>query len=132
LQELGQRHISVVLPVPLHREKTPEICIELYYQDHEIQTLDGEGRRLYLTSEFDKRSGTHCADSTIHCNNLNALRKESLVDDMVFRGTSNLALPKSSFADYVLQKEPHFDKFDFSSFKELFTILAEIAENSLT
>ena len=40
----------------------------------------------------------------------------------------NLALPKSEFAERVLQTKEPFDKFDFNAFLELFKILKKILD----
>jgi RNA-directed DNA polymerase len=47
---------SFAIPIPNHRQGYENVCIEMYYTDEEIKTKDGNGRRLYLTSEFDKET----------------------------------------------------------------------------
>ncbi|CCQ67599.1 RNA-directed DNA polymerase (Reverse transcriptase) [Crocosphaera watsonii WH 0402] len=49
---------SFALPIPKHRENK-EICIEHYYRDSEIQTIDNDKRRLFLSDEFHPKSGKH-------------------------------------------------------------------------
>ncbi|MCH8329048.1 MAG: hypothetical protein IIB81_01500, partial [Nanoarchaeota archaeon] len=50
---------SFSIPVPKHRVKTPNISIEFNYRDDEIQREDAEGRRLFINTEFHKRSQHH-------------------------------------------------------------------------
>ena len=55
-KEWGNRMYSFALPVPKHREKTPNVSIEHYYTDEEIfheYEIGGVVRRLYMGFEFD-------------------------------------------------------------------------------
>ena len=52
----GNRVYSVALPIPEHRQSTPNICIEFYYKDEDIQRVDSNGRRLYIGTEFSSRT----------------------------------------------------------------------------
>ena len=48
---------SFTLPLPDKRSDLKGISIEFYYTDNEIQRSDKDGRRLYLSNEFDSKSG---------------------------------------------------------------------------
>jgi RNA-directed DNA polymerase len=63
----GNNVFSFVIPLPQHREQTPEISIEFYYRDNEITRTDRNGRRLFLSNEFNNESGKHLKKLTINC-----------------------------------------------------------------
>jgi len=122
---------SFSIPVPKHRAKTPDICIEFNYQDEEIQRQDADGRRLFINTEFHQESQRHktldlfCRDRSRFPKN-NGIR---IVDDDVFDSENrNVALPKKKFAEYVLNREPNFDDFDFSAFRGIFDNLEKILQ----
>lgn len=124
----GNKVYSLALPIPDHRQDQPEICVEFYYTDEEITRRDSYGRRLFLSDEFHPLSGLHNSER-VHCMDLNKLRRSSvtIVDDRVFdRGSENVALSKSDFADYVLKQIPPFDDLDVSQFAQVFNIIVTI------
>lgn len=123
----GNRVFSLVLPVPAHREFS-EICIEQYYSDKEIMTSDQYHRRLFLSSEFNKDTGRHNKSGLfLRKKEIAQARSPRIVDDGVLDSNKiNFALSKNSFADYVLNEEPGFDQFDFSSFCVLFEHIRDI------
>ncbi len=55
----GNNVYSLAIPIPKHRQELKEICIELYYRDEDIVRPDLDGRRLYLSREFNSTSGMH-------------------------------------------------------------------------
>lgn len=125
----GNNVYSFAIPTPDHRKKTPNVCIELYYTDAAIMRKDREGRRLFLSWEFNNLSLKHLKDKSLNCSDRNILRdpQPKIVDDNVYDETDkNVALSKSAFADYVLKRESGFDDFDFSAFRHIFEIIQEI------
>ena len=127
----GNRVYSLALPVPGHRNQTPGISIELYYRDEEIKQRDSGGRRLYLSDEFNNRTGRHVTED-VHCPALSRVRRPaSIIDDMVFdRNNDNVALSKNDFANHVLLREPNFDVFDLSEFERLFQLILDITRTT--
>ena len=115
--------------MPDHRKDIQEISIEFYYKDCEIKREDSNGKRLFLSNEFDSRTQRHrkntelnCSDSKVRNNN-----KITIIDNDVYnQGSENIALPKNDFANYILNKESNFDDFDFSEFEKVFTLISEI------
>lgn len=121
---------SFSIPVPKHREKTPEISIEFNYTDAEIKTVDKEGRRLFISCEFDRHSQIHKTEN-LFCKDQNKFKNNRIciIDDHVFSiedKTRNLALPKKKFAENVLKREPNFDNFNFTNFCGIFDNLEKI------
>ena len=119
----------MAIPVPSHRQDTPNVCIELYYQDSEIKRPSPEGRRLFLSNEFDGRSGRHTIDPGLNCVEVNKINPNrlSIIDNKVFNPNSeNVALPKNDFADYVLSSAPGFDDFSLTEFEKIFEVVSAI------
>jgi RNA-directed DNA polymerase len=129
-RDWGNMVFSLALPVPEHRTRTPDICIELYYRDEEIKRRDRNGRRLYLSDEFSDRSGRHMTED-LNCMDQNKVcRPAAIIDDRVFdRNGQNVALSKNDFAEYVLTRAPNFANFDVSEFEKLFRLIARIVES---
>lgn len=118
----GNNVYSFAIPVPKHREGMQRICIEFYYKDDDIAQYDENGRRLFLSTEFDAVSGVHLVLDDLKCNNLDILQGEpKLLDNWVSdkRG-KNVALSKNKFAENILNSNGNFANVDFSSFKSLF------------
>lgn len=123
---------SFSIPVPKHRVKTPHISIEFYYQDDEIQRPDAAGRRLFFNTEFYKKSLRHHKISNLTCADRNKVRRDSICiidNDVINHEEKNIALPKEKFAKYVLEREPHFDDFDFTNFCKIFDNLEKINQS---
>lgn len=135
----GNNVFSFLLPVPEHRKSTPNICIEHLYTDAEIKTewVDPENdipRRLFLGNEFD--SYGHFAQMRLFCERKDLCGEGKIT---IIEGTSgervldindpniNYALPKSKFADLVLNCEAPFDGFNFNAFVAIFEIIREIS-----
>lgn len=136
----GNNVYSLILPLPNHREATPDISIEHYYSDKEIKTSwtdpeTGVSRRLFMGNEFDERGIAFSIDR--HCEKRNKCGETSIA---IIEGCSgekvtsisnpqdgiNYALPKSKFAKLILDKQAPFDNFNFDSFIALFEIIKEI------
>lgn len=131
----GNNTYSLILPIPQNRQNTPGICIEHYYSDTEIKTevdFGGVKRRLYIGNEFN--TAGHNMTLGVYCEKRSSCGPESIA---IIEGTSkervfsfndnerstNLALPKMKFAEYVSQ---HPNEFSFSNFIEFFKILKQI------
>ena len=118
---------SFALPIPKHRENK-EICIEHYYRNSEIQTIDNDKRRLFLSDEFHPKSGKHLSNPQLNTtDNKYKSNQLKIIDNKVFDSeNNNVALSKDAFATYIYDKEKGFNDFDFSAFKEVFEIIKKI------
>ena len=118
---------SFALPTPDHRQgEQSAVSIELYYTDDELKRQDAQGRRFFLSNEFND-VGWHL-DGDLVCWE-NKVRGEvvCVIDRKVFsRDGVNQALSKNSFAHNVLHRVDNFDDFDFSQFRKVFDIMADI------
>jgi RNA-directed DNA polymerase len=123
----GNRVYSFALPVPSHRLETPDVCIELYYQDSDIRRCDSSGRRLFLSNEFDKLSFRHLT-LDLNCTDPSRFKPLlTIIDNKVFNSESNnVALPKDDFATNVLQQAPGFVDVDISEFRKVFEVISKI------
>jgi RNA-directed DNA polymerase len=130
-KDWGNGVYSFALPVPAHREN-PEVCIELYYQDHEIKRSDSSGRRLFLNSEFHPESCIHIENADLITTDHPSVKsykqgKVRILEHNVFnRESQNVALPKSKFANSILNQESNFNDFDFSAFAAIFELILRI------
>ena len=121
----GNNVYSVVLPVPRHRN-FDEICIEHYYNDNNLRTKDGKGRRILLSTEFDKKTGKHLVEDLIYVNKKDLVSPyPKIIDKLVFKGNGeNVALSKNYFAELILKQEPNEISFEyFSDFFDLLSIV---------
>lgn len=120
----GNGVYSLVIPNPAHRSSDARLCIELLYTNGDLTRENADGRRLYLTSEFDPRSQIHRGGGkfTTYSN-----KKALVVDDgAVFSidGTRH-GLTKAQFADLVTHPST---SADFSGFEPLFDMLDRLHE----
>jgi RNA-directed DNA polymerase len=130
-QRWGNNVYSFMLPVPEHRAGSENVCIELYYRDDEITRLDKNGRRLYLSSEFDPLSFKLKSNPKIHTTQRNKIKegRPTIIDDGVFAEHGACALSKSKFAELVAAEADNFSDFDFSQFQKIFDVLTTILDD---
>jgi hypothetical protein len=139
--DLGYKHwgnnvYSLALPVPEHRAAQSLISIEMYYTDEEICTPDKEGRRLYLSSEFNPATGKHVRDRYISIGQRGKLPPANsglirIIDSDVFGAEDkNIALPKAAFAACVAAGSEAFAKIDFSPFRQLLSTIEKIVHSA--
>ena len=129
---------SFPIPIPEHRVDYEHVSIEFYFTDEEIKTTDSEGRRLFLTSEFDEGTGSHKIKPSIHVLNQKDLKgftektTAKIVDPEigVVEGTQRIALSKGRFTKYICDDVYHFDNFNFESFQKIFDVIKEIIQSS--
>jgi RNA-directed DNA polymerase len=126
----GNRVYSLVLPVPKHRQAADGVCIELYYQDEELQRQNRDKRRIFLSNEFNHKSGRH-HDSDLSTTNKSKIQGShiGILDSEVFDSNHhNVALSKSDFANYIFQEEEGFNDFDFEAFREVFDMVEKVVK----
>jgi len=131
--ELGNNVFAVSIPQPDFRAYHEGVCIELMYQDDDLLKKDADGRRIFLSSEFNA-FGRLNEDKNIAVLNASKIKsylstaKQKIVDSDVFDNESNsLALSKINFAMAVESCTPPFENVDVISFLPLFETLKIIA-----
>lgn len=118
---------SLLLPTVSHRA-SPRVCIEHYYNNDDLLKKDSKGRRIYLSTEFDRKTA-HCGSEDV----ITTSRKELLCDyeyiidkHVLNKYDQNVALSKMAFALNVFNRVPPFDAMDFSHFSSVFQKFREI------
>lgn len=124
----GNNVYSFSIPVPSHRQDTPNISIELYYKDEDLKIADENGRRLFLSNEFNDLTGRYIdSNLNIICTNRNKYSNKELkiIDDSVFDANNNkIALSKNEYANNIIQNK--YGDIDISEFKKIFNIIKMI------
>lgn len=128
-RDWGHQVYSLVLPKPPVRPLR-EVSIEQYFNDSEITTKDSAGRRLYISTEFDPKTGVHHTEPDISFQgNLGCLKKPYpfIIDSCVIdKEGHSLAMSKSDFADNILNAVDAFKSFNFNNFQMVFESIREI------
>lgn len=102
----------------------------MYYADSEITRPDKQSRRLFLSSEFRQKSGRHSIHSNLSYANPKRLQQSGVFiidDDVLDEYEKNVALPKTAFADHVLNRTDGFNDFDIAEIGKIFQIIVGIA-----
>jgi len=103
----------------------PRICIEMLYTDADLQRRDVNGRRLYLSEEFDPETGQHHTEP-VH---VPYRDKKALVREEVFAfdGGKSVGLGKLAFAKAVHEQQRGFEGVEFEGFRKTLQILQDAA-----
>lgn len=132
VNELGNNVYAITIPQPEHRDYHDGICIEFMYKDDDLFKENEDGRRLYVSSQFND-SGRLIKDIQIGVQNYNKikgknnLKNDNIVDsEIIDISGKSLAMSKNDFANAVLKQCGAFKNIDFSAFKELFETLSEV------
>lgn len=139
----GNNVFSFAIPIPNHREGYEKVAIEMYYPDEILQTPSQEGRRLFLSSEFDKESRKHedrpewrVAKPSDVAQELTEPKKAKLIsyerrgEGVLDEMNKQIALSKAEFVEHIREGIPPFDKVNFEPFREIFDIIEEILDTS--
>lgn len=138
----GNNVYSMILPIPEHRLDTPDVCIEHYYLDDDLQRaieINGIPRRIYMGREFDEVGLSN--DKNYMCLDRNSCGqgKICIIDGQsekrVFKindeNKVNLALPKMDFAEAIYTERDEMKNIDFSEFHLVFDIIKQIIEENI-
>jgi hypothetical protein len=126
----GNNVFSFAIPVPDHRDDAG-VCIELLFNDADLRTADPQGRRLFLSSEFNPISGRHLSDTTLSVGHKGKLAtgptKIKVLDAEVYDlSHKNVALSKAEFATLIERGEGAFGLLDFTAFGKILEIVEQI------
>lgn len=121
------------IPVPEFRNyNTSGISIEFLYNNDDLKRKDENGRRLYITSEFNE-NGRLIEDVKIGVKNNHDVKnyihpsKEKIqADEVIDIDSNSLALSKDMFAQNILEKNGDFANVSFDAFKSVFDRLKEV------
>ena len=127
-------HNLYELPIPNPQNYPCGISIEMMYPETDIKRVDSNGRRLFLTNEFDFHT-TVLRDGTFRkiCRNRTLVDAEKnhtikIIDSEVIDVESGIdyALSKKAYANYVRSEETGYDGVDVSGFREVFETIRQI------
>lgn len=125
----GGKVYSIVLPKPTTRENR-QISIEQYFSDDEIKTPGKDGRRLFLSDEFNPETGELRINPSIkYKGSLKKFNRKYVfvIDDSVVDSEGHsLAMSKNDFAENVRLGNGAFDSFCYENFRLLFDVIREI------
>lgn len=132
----GNNIWGMSIPVPKFREyNTNGISIEFLYSDEDLKRLDENGRRIFITSEFNEdgrlKSNLQIGVKNNHdVKNYIMPEKEKIqADEVIDIEGKSLALSKEQFATNILEKVGKFSEVNFDAFKPVFERLREILQN---
>lgn len=132
-KDWGGNVFSIVLPKPCFRDRR-EISIEQYFTDEEIKTPDQQGRRLFLSSEFNSENGVFLADPTIFFKGSLGVFNRPYVfviaEKVLNSEGRSLAMSKNDFAENVRAGNGDFGKFNYDNFRLVFDVIREVLNNA--
>ncbi|GAA2738632.1 hypothetical protein [Actinocorallia aurantiaca] len=131
-QVWGNNVYSLALPVPVHRQSCPHVCIEMLYSDDDLVRRDIHGRRLYFEDElerattpqgsFERHRPRESGRQQGQARKLFSGRARLVLDD----NGRQVAMTKSDFANHVYDQDTGFDDIDFSGFRKTFDLIKAI------
>lgn len=136
-RKYGENVWGMSIPVPEFRAYNERgISIEFLYKDEDLKRQDENGRRMFVTSEFNV-DGRLIDDNEIGVKNNNDVKnyvqskKEKIQADEVIRTNGDsLALSKEQFATNIMNRNGDFANVDFEAFKPVFDRLRNVLEQS--
>lgn len=122
------------LPIPNPQGYSCGISVEMMYPEEDIKRVDVNGRRLFLTSEFNLKTGAlldGSKDRNCHNNALKDADKRGIIkiiDQEVYDVTTgtDCALSKEAYAMYILTEDVAYQGVDISGFRLLFDTIRKI------
>ena len=123
------------IPVPDFRAYNESgISIEFLYKDEDLKRQDENGRRMYVTSEFNE-NGRLVANNQIGVKNNHDVKKyvqpekeKIQADEVIHINGDSLALSKEQFATNIVEKKGDFANVSFEAFKPVFDRLRNILQ----
>ena len=132
-KEYGENIWGMSIPIPDFRNyNTSGISIEFLYKDEELKRRDENGRRIFITSEFEE-NGRLKSDHRIGVKNNHDVKNHILperekiqADEVIDIDGNSLALSKEQFATNILEKNGDFANVNFEAFRPVFDNLLSI------
>lgn len=117
--------------IPKIDDTLDKISLEFYYKEDDLKTVDENGRRLFLSSEFNQKTAVSKCQKFVTEDKNKAAKSLVIIDDAVFSLDDeeckiNLALSKNKFAENILNDVDNFNNFDIEKFKKIFDVIKKI------
>ena len=119
---------SCVLPKPDHRDFS-EVCIEHFYTDEDLKIKDSKGRRLFLSTEFDKNGSITKDNLVLGKRNEAKSPYPKIIDGNIGvhkENGVNVAMTKYDFAKNVSNAIGDFKNVSFEHFRPIFELIRTI------
>lgn len=134
-RKYGENVWGMSIPVPDFRAYNESgISIEFLYKDEDLKRQDENGRRMYVTSEFNE-NGRLVANNQIGVKNNHDVKKyvqpeneKIQADEVIHINGDSLALSKEQFATNIVEKKGDFANVSFEAFKPVFDRLRNILQ----
>ena len=138
IKHFGGNIWGMSIPVPVFRQyNTSGISIEFLYKDEDLKRQDENGRRIFVTSEFDE-NGRLKLEHKIGVKNNHDVKnyilpeKEKIqADEVIDIDGNSLALSKEQFASNILAQKGNFANVDFDAFRPVFDRLRSIIQDTV-
>ena len=136
-KKYGENIWGMSIPIPDFRSyNTSGISIEFLYNDEDLKCQDENGRRIYITSEFNE-NGRLESDHKIGVKNNHDVKKyiqpekeKIQADEVIDIEGNSLALSKEQFASSILEKKGGFANVSFDAFKPVFDRLKSVLQQA--
>ncbi|MBQ3618792.1 MAG: AAA family ATPase [Bacteroidales bacterium] len=122
------------IPIPDFRNYNSGISIEFLYKDSDLKRRDANGRRLFITYEFNE-NGRLKENNKIGVKNnhdvknyLNPCNEKIQADEVIDIEGNSLALSKEQFASNILDQKEGFTNIDYCAFRSIFERLRTILQ----
>lgn len=133
IKKYGENIIGMSIPVPNFREyNTGGISIEFLYNNEDLKLQDDNGRRIYITSEFNE-NGRLIENVQVGVKNIHDVKsyidteKEKIQgEDVIDINGNSLALSKEAYATNILNKNGNFANVNFDAFRSVFDRLKKV------
>lgn len=122
------------IPTPSHRKETDKISVEHCLVDEDLKTYDGNGRRIFLSGEFNgkgvSKDGQYLCKHKMGNNPLEILDGSNTkkVYRIAGEDDSNYALSKDDFVQHIIDKSPGFETFSFEGFRPTLELIRKIVQ----
>lgn len=112
-----------VVAVALTSTAGQPVCIELLHEREVLERTDQRGRRVFLKSEFNERTGLHEAGPYVTPNP----KSGALIPGEVYDKNSgeSVALSKQDFSKAIYDRAEPFQDVIFEGFRDTFRIIVE-------
>lgn len=138
IKKYGENIWGISIPIPDFRSyNTSGISIEFLYKDIDLKKEDANGRRIYITSEFNE-NGRLTSNVKIGVKNHHDVKsyitreKEKVqADEVIDIEGNSLALSKEDFASNILAKDGVFATVCFDAFKPIFDKIKDVLDRKI-
>ena len=138
IKKYGENIWGISIPIPDFRSyNTSGISIEFLYKDIDLKKEDANGRKIYITSEFNE-NGRLTSNVKIGVKNHHDVKsyitreKEKVqADEVIDIEGNSLALSKEDFASNILAKDGVFATVCFDAFKPIFDKIKDVLDRKI-